>query len=235
MPAARDGFVALQKIFGHGGDERLPLRFTLGGVGAQGSLLGAELLPFGCCDAFDLRKGALGGFDLPLEFFTGDHAFEQAIFGPRGFSFRVLDLVLQRLVGFVGFYFGTLLAVLARLLFPGVHIHFVCLAVFQAAGERFLGGGNLLLSGGDALFDGGQLFGHGVEARAQLGQAQVHGLQFDQPLDVGKHAPAILVCSGLQVQPAPGTPPRLRFSRSCESACSRRWRVRDSEWPAILR
>ncbi len=97
-----------------------------------------------CASLSTADHGALGGFHLAFVIFAGDHALEQPVFGLRYLSFGMLDFVLQRLIGFVGLYCEALVAVLARLFFPGVHIHFVRLAVFEACGEGFLGGGELL-------------------------------------------------------------------------------------------
>ena len=125
------------------------------------------------CLALHNGHGALRGLHLALVLLAGNHALEQPVLGLSHLPFGMLDFVLQGFIRFVGFYLEALVAVFARPLLPGVHIHFVFLAVLEAGGEGFLGGGDLLAGLADSRLHGGDLRGNRFQALAQFGQAHV--------------------------------------------------------------
>ena len=130
-------------------------------------------MPLRLSFAFHYAHGTLGRFHLAFVLLARDHAFEQTVFGLRDLGFGVLDFVLKGLVGFVGLYFKALVPVFARLFLPGIHIHFVLLAVFEACGERFLGGGDPLTGVANPRIHSGKLRGDGLQAVAQFRQTRV--------------------------------------------------------------
>src|ERR1700738_4555708 len=116
--ALGDAFVEIAQIFGDGRDGGLALRegrvqlFFLGGV------LRVQVLTLGSDGLLRLLERDIRGFQTAVEIFSGHHDFELAVLGLGDFRFGVGDFVLQRFVGFVGFYRAALLAVFTSALFP---------------------------------------------------------------------------------------------------------------------
>ena len=190
----------------------------------RGVVLGLDRLAFYTGGRFHLLHAHLGGFQLTLVFLTGHHAVEQSVFGFGDLVLGVLDLVLQRLIRFVGFHLTALVTVLFRTLFPMLDVHLVSLAVLEAAGQRFLRRGDLLPGSHDAGFDFGQAFREPAQALANFDQAEINGLQLNQVFEMGMHPMCILA----QGHAGSG----WHFTRSCGfQACI----FALDSWPEIYR
>jgi len=138
---AGDALVMIEQVFGdfrhYGGSFGSKFRERLFGgrlVLFDGRALDANL-------GFHVLQRGFGLLDAAVVLLAGHHLFEQAIFRFGDLVFGHLHFVLEGLVGFVGFYLGSLVAILADAVFPRFHVELEFFAVFEG---RELGGFALL-------------------------------------------------------------------------------------------
>ena len=146
--ALGDAVVEGAHVFGDRGDDAL----AFGQQGLQRFLLfgveGEDLLFLGVDRFFGFAEVGFGVFHARLGVFRAHHHFELAVFGFGGFGFGVGDFVLESFVGFVGFDGAGLVAVFAGAFFPLEDVEFEFLALGEAGGVGFLGGGDGGAGGG---------------------------------------------------------------------------------------
>ena len=98
------------------------------------------------------------------------------------FLFPHFGFVLKRLIGFVRFYLGSLVAVFAGFVFPRFDVEFVFLAVLNHGKLRRFAFIELRFGGGDAGVSIRELFGVDSELRANFVQPHIQRLQVEQVL-----------------------------------------------------
>ena len=135
--------------------------------------------------------------DPPVVFLARDHLLEEAIFSAGNFGFRHLHFMLERLIGLVRLYLGTLIPVFGNPSLPLFDVKFIFLTLFEGGKLGGLALLDLCLGACQARFCVSQFFRNFGEPPADLTQACVDALQFKQTLKNLQHRAAILAqCCG---------------------------------------
>ena len=178
--ALGDARVKLAQIFRHGSDDF----FVLRGGGFELFLffrpLRLNFFPFRGDGLFGFPQAGLRDFHAAFDFLRGHHHFELAVIGFGDFGFGVGDFMLQRFVGFVGFYRAALVAVFARAVFPLLGVEFELLAFRDDLGVHFFRGGDIGASAAKCGFRIADTFRKCFQFRAQDGNLVVNALQLNQ-------------------------------------------------------
>lgn len=187
-----DAVVMIEHVLGNFRGDAGALFGELGQLFFSFGLVGVEFRAKPARDFFHFLQQLVGRFDAAVVFLAIYHLFEQAIFGFGDFCFGHFHFVLQRFVGFVGFYLRSLIFVFAYAVFVLFDVEFVFLAVFDGSELGGFGGVEFSLRAVHASFDFGGLFGEFSDAGADGLQAGVHALKLHQVLEDLDHDGAIL-------------------------------------------
>jgi len=187
-----DAIVVVQQVFGNSGHSAFARCVELCEILFAGGFCGFDLRALRASGFFHFLQRLFRGFDAAVVFLARNHLLEQAVFGLGNFLLGHLHFVLQGFIGFVGFDLRGLVLVLADFFFPTLDVELVFLAVFHGGELRGFALFDLGFRGGDAGIHLRDFLREGGQARADIMQPRVHGLQVDEALKNLLHYARIL-------------------------------------------
>ncbi len=125
-------------------------------------------------------QSGLGDFHAALDFFGSHHHFELAVIGFGNLGFGIGDFMLQRFVGFVGFYGAALIAILASAVFPLLGVKFEFLALGHDLSVRFFRGSHVAARPAKLSFRIADALRIRFQFRTQHGNLVVNALQLNK-------------------------------------------------------
>jgi hypothetical protein len=122
-----------------------------------------------------------------LVFFRGHHLLKLRVFGFASFRVGIGDFMLQRFVGFVGLYGGTLRAEFLAAFAPLGNFKFGFLARCHHLGVRFFSGSDCIARAGQLLVQLADAFGSSVQFGAEHCDFLIGLLELQELRNRGMH------------------------------------------------